>query len=67
MWAGAKPINDLEKLQLGYLKNMLGVRKQTSALAVYSEKGRFPLHAQQKVRMINYWTKLEKLPDDKLL
>ena len=53
MWAGEKPINDLEKLQLGYLKNMLGVRKQTSALAVYSETGRFPLHVKQKVRMIN--------------
>ena len=62
MWAGEKPINNLEKLQLGYLKNMLGVRKQTSTLAVYSEAGRFPLHVRQKVRMINYWTKLEKLP-----
>ena len=44
MWASEKPINDLEKLQLGYLMNMFGVRKQTSTLAVHSETGRFPLH-----------------------
>lgn len=44
IWAELKPISDIEKIQLGYLKNMLGIRRRTPSLAVYCETGRFPLH-----------------------
>ena len=67
LWSSHKPVNNLEKVQLGYLKNMLGVRRQTSSQAVYSETGRFPLHVQQQFGIINYWIKLEKLPANNIL
>ena len=67
LWSKTKPINEIEKVQLGYLKHMLGVRKQTSTLAVYGETGRFPLHVRQQMRVINYWLKLEKKSDDSII
>jgi len=67
IWGNNKPIPELEKIQLGYLKTMLGVRKQTPSLAVYGETGRFPLHVRQQTRMINYWVRLEKYPSSNIL
>jgi len=67
IWTTEKSMPELENLQLGYLKNILGVRKQTPSLAVYGETGRFPLHVRQKIRMVNYWIRLERAPDDSLL
>ena len=67
IWTTEKSMPELENLQLGYLKNVLGVRKQTPSLAVYGETGRFPLHVRQKIRMVNYWIRLERAPDDSLL
>lgn len=67
LWTKTKQVNEIERVQLGYLKHMLGVRKQTPTLAVYGETGRFPLHIRQQLRMINYWLKLEKLPNDTIL
>ena len=67
IWTKIKPINEIEKVQLGYLKHMLGIRKQAPTLSVYGETGRFPLHARQQMRIINYWLKLEKKSDDSIL
>lgn len=67
IWSNVKPIDDIEKIQIGYLKNMLGIRRQTPTLAVYGETGRFPLHVRQQVRMVNYWLKLKRLPDSCIL
>ena len=67
LWTKTKQVNEIERVQLGYLKHMLGVRKQTPTLAVYGETGRFPLHIRQLTRLINYWIKLEKLPSNNML
>ena len=60
-WACNLQIPEMEKLQLGYLKNILNVRKQTPTLAVYAETGRFPLLIRQKLSTVNYWARLSKL------
>ena len=60
-------MKELEKIQLKYLKYILGVRKQTPSFAVYGETGRFPLHVRQKIRMVNYWIRLKRASDDSLL
>ena len=67
LWTNLKPIHDIEKIQLGYLKNILGIRRQTPSLAVYGETGRFPLHVRQQIRMVNYWLKLKQLPVSSIL
>ena len=37
IWSKSNPIHNMEKIQIGYLKRILGVRKQTATLAIYAE------------------------------
>ena len=67
LWSRTKMIDEIERVQLGYLKKMLGVRRQTPTLAIYAETGRFPLFIRQKITCLNYWAKLENLPDSDIL
>jgi hypothetical protein len=67
LWSDYCQSPELEKVQLGYLKNMLNVRRQTSKLAVYAETGRFPLIMRQKILSVNYWARLLKLPSHDIL
>ena len=43
-------------------KYMLGVKKQTSTVAVYAETGRFPLVLRQNLQMLKYWLRIRNLP-----
>ena len=45
---------DFEKIHLSYLKNMLGVRRQTPTLAIYGDTGHFPLLLKQQVQTLKY-------------
>ena len=66
-WSGAVEIPDIEKIQIGYLKNILGVRRQTPTLSVYAETGRFPLRIRQLLNTTSYWAKIKKLPSHDIL
>ena len=67
IWSQTSQIQEIEKIQLQYLKSMMNVRKQTSTLSVYAETGRFPLHLRQKIATINYWAKIKRLPNTDIL
>lgn len=67
LWGKNTQNLELEKTQLGYLKNILGVRRQTPTLAIYAETGRFPLLIRQKVSTVNYWSRLAMLPQYDIL
>ena len=58
--------DDIEKVHLRFLKQILGVRKQTSNVAVYGELGRFPLFVLRKIRILKYWFKILTAPDSLL-
>jgi len=58
IWFPLKEINDLEKIQLKFLKNMLSVRYQTSTVAVLADTGRFPLIVRQQTSAIKYLQRL---------
>ena len=45
-----------------YLKRALGVKLQTSNLAIYGETGRYPLKVRQETLVIGYWLKRMTLP-----
>ena len=45
---------------------VLGVRKQTSNIAVYGELGRFPLVVLRKIRILKYWFKILNAPESLL-
>ena len=53
-----KPNSRLESLHLSYLKRALGVKSQTSNLAVFGETGRCPIMVRQEKLVIGYWLKL---------
>lgn len=57
--------NDLEKAQIHYGKNILGVNRHTDNL--YGELGFFPLYIDAIERMLNYWHFIEEESDNKLL
>ncbi|MEW8545044.1 MAG: reverse transcriptase family protein [Candidatus Thiodiazotropha sp.] len=58
--------DDIEKVHLRFLKQILGVRRQTSNIAVYGELGRFPLYIIRKIRILKYWFKILNSPNSLL-
>ena len=58
VWFQNKSINNLEKIHLSYMKNILRTKTSTSTIALYSELGRFPIALRLKCRLVNYWKRL---------
>ncbi|MCG8046600.1 MAG: reverse transcriptase family protein, partial [Candidatus Thiodiazotropha endolucinida] len=54
---------DVERVHLKFLKQIIGVRSQTSNNAVYGETGRVPLAVIRKTRILKYWFKIIKNPN----
>lgn len=54
---------DIERVHLKFMKQVLGVRQQTTNAAIYGELGRFPLIVLRNVRIVKYWYKIIKAPD----
>ena len=48
-----------EKMQLQVCRNILGVSKKTSVLALLGELGRYPLMLSCSVQMVKYWHRIE--------
>ena len=42
---GSHNVNDVEKVDLEYIKSIFGVRKNTNTASVYFETGRLPMKA----------------------
>jgi hypothetical protein len=57
--------DNIEKVHLQFLKNILRVRTTTPNYLVYGELGRFPLVIDIKCRMLTFWNKL--ISSNKLL
>ena len=48
---------NVEKIQIRYYKNILGLHKNTSNVAVYGELGTYPISVRCKERILKYWLK----------
>jgi hypothetical protein len=53
---------DIERVYLKFLKQILGVRQQTTNIAVYGELGKFPLSVIRNIRIIKFWSRIRKTP-----
>ena len=62
IWCQDIPIEELEQVQLKYLKTILGVSQSTPTAAVLGETGRFPLHMRYQDKMMKLWSRLNMLP-----
>ena len=58
IWFNLKKIEEIEKIQLKFLKNVLGVRSQTSSLGILADTGRLPLLVRQHISAIKYLKRL---------
>ena len=58
---GFHPAPDVEHVHMKFLKQILGVRPQTSNVTIYGELGRMPLSIIRKERILIY--KLIKSPE----
>lgn len=59
VWFGKKKINEIEKIQLKFLKSMLGVQNQTTTVGLLADTGRYPLVVRQQVSAVKYLQRLE--------
>ena len=57
IWGSHKGQN-VEKVQLDFCKKLLGVKRTTCNIMIYSELGLVPLNAVRKLYMLKYWGKL---------
>ena len=57
-----KEISDFEMVHLSFLKNMLGVKQQTTAVTIFGDTGRYPLFLKQQILALKYWIRLISLP-----
>ena len=67
VWFTNKEISKIEKVQMKYLKFILGVQSNTSNLATYGETGRYPLLLRQKVKAVKYWYRILQMQDNSLI
>ena len=44
------------------MKNMLGVKQQTTSVTIYGDTGRYPLFLKQQILALKYWIRLISLP-----
>ena len=56
-----------ERFHMRVCRNILGVHKNTSNIAVLSELGRYPAANDIHIRMIRYFLRFESLSNDKLV
>ena len=67
IWCPDAPVEELERVQLKFLKLALSVSTSTPTLAVYGETGRFPLHLRQQDQMLKLWLRIQRMPDDSIM
>lgn len=58
---------ELERVQVGFLKVLLGVQVQTKTLHVMAEFGRYPLKLAWQSQATRYLERLEAMPTDRVL
>ena len=46
------------KLYMQFFKRILGVKRSTTNMMVYSELGRLPLYISRNIRIVKHWLKL---------
>lgn len=60
-------LKQLEQIQVGFLKVLLGVQVHTKTLHVLAEFGRYPLEVIRQAQAAKYMTRLQSMTTDKVL
>ena len=54
---GFENLKDVEKIQVRFYKNILGLTKSSPKIAVFGELGAFPIKVLCKERIVKFWLK----------
>ena len=60
-------LDDLERVELGFLKGLLGVQMHTKTLHVFAEFGRYPLRIAWQLQASKYLRRIEKMSPERVL
>ena len=63
IWSTGKAKDGLERVQLRFLKMILGVKSSTATGAVYAETGRLTINIRHQIKIVKYWMRLTRLQD----
>ena len=55
---GFHPAPDIERVHLGFLKRVLGVKKSSQNDFIYGLLGRYPMRIIRQCRILSYWLKI---------
>ena len=58
LWSKYQEIHCIERVQLRFIKHLLGVKDTTCIKALYGEMGCFPLYIDHTIRLLKYWYRL---------
>ena len=64
IWCQQDPIEELERVQLKFLKRTLGVSPSSPNAAIYGETGKFPLHLRQQDQVLKLWLRIQNMPSN---
>lgn len=67
IWGVYKIAEDLDKIQLRFIKSALGVKTSTATVMVYGETGRFPLTIETKINAVKYYVRLREMKNDSIV
>ena len=67
IWCKTKEIQCVERVQLRFIKYVLGVKDGTCTPAVLGETGRFPIHLTHIIKLVKYWLRLIQCQESKLV
>ena len=62
-----RAIDDLERIEVGFLKVLLGVQVHTKTLHVFAEFGRYPLHLTWQSQSAKYLERLQSMSSERVL
>lgn len=60
-------LDEMERVELRFLKGLLGVQMHTKTLHVFAEFGRYPLHIAWQAQAAKYLRRLENMPVERVL
>ena len=63
IWSQGKEHISIERIQLKFMKMLLGVKSSTANYAIYAETGRFPLFLKQIIKTVKFFVRLQNLED----
>jgi hypothetical protein len=58
IWSCGREIIEIERVQLKFLKMLLGVKQSTASCAILAETGRYPLYIRSRLKVLKFYFRI---------